>query len=144
MSQPRPQRQLGLASATTLVVASMIGVGVFTTSGFSLGALKSPWLVMLAWLVGGILSALGAISYGALARRIPESGGEYVFISRTIHPIAGSVAGWLSLFIGFAAPMALAAFGFGEYLKAWFPEIAPKWMGSILILTFTVVHALHV
>ena len=69
-----PHRPLGLASAVALVVASMVGTGVFTTSGFLLGDLGSPMRVLAAWLVGGILAALGALSYGALARRIPESG----------------------------------------------------------------------
>ena len=79
-------RQLGLSSAVALVVASMIGTGVFTTSGFLLADLKSPWLVMAAWVLGGVLATLGAVSYGALARRIPESGGEYTFLSQTLHP----------------------------------------------------------
>ena len=89
-------RQLGLFSATALVVASMIGTGVFTTSGFLLADLGSPWRVLLAWLVGGHVAARGALCYGALARRIPESGGEYLFLSRTLHPAAGCIAGWIS------------------------------------------------
>jgi APA family basic amino acid/polyamine antiporter len=90
------QRQLGLATATALVVANMIGTGVFTTSGFLLADLKSPWIVLAAWVVGGVIAMLGALSYGALARRIPESGGEYIFLSRTLHPAAGYLAGWVS------------------------------------------------
>ena len=71
MSAPSGARRLRLVSATTLVVANMIGTGVFTTSGFLLADLRSPWLVLLAWLVGGVLAACGALSYGALARRLP-------------------------------------------------------------------------
>ena len=78
------RRPVGWGSAAALVVASMIGTGVFTTSGFLLTDLGSPWAVLAVWVAGGILATLGALSYGALARRIPESGGEYLFVSRTL------------------------------------------------------------
>ena len=80
----------------------MIGAGVFTTSGFALADLGRPEVVLLAWGVGGLIAACGALSYGALARRIPESGGEYTFLSRTVHPLAGFLAGWVSLLVGTA------------------------------------------
>lgn len=139
-----PKRQLGLASATALVVANMIGTGVFTTSGFALADLRSPWWVLAAWLAGGVFAALGALCYGALARRFPESGGEYLFLSRTLHPVAGHCAGWISLWVGFSAPVAAAAYGFGEYTKAWFPDCHPKWLGTALLLGFTLLHGGHV
>lgn len=137
------KRPLGLPTATALVVASMIGTGVFTTSGFLLADLKSPWLVLLAWLVGGVVATCGALSYGALSRRFPESGGEYVFLSRTLHPAAGHSAGWVSLLVGFSAPLAAAAFGFGEYTKDWFPHWSPQALGTVLLLAFALIHAAH-
>jgi basic amino acid/polyamine antiporter, APA family len=137
-------RQLGLLSATVVVIASMIGAGVFTTSGFLLADLGSPWIVLLAWCVGGIQAALGAICYGALARRIPESGGEYIFLSRTLHPSAGYLAGWISLLVGFSAPLAAAAFAFGKYAGPWLPLLDTRTLGTLLILLFGIVHALHV
>ena len=142
MSSPTPRR-LGLFSATTLVVASMLGSGVFTTSGFLLASLQSPWQVLLAWLVGGALASCGALSYCALAQRMPESGGEYVFLSRTLHPAAGAIAGWVSIIVGFAAPLAAAALGFGEYGKDWFPRCSPQWLGTGLLCSFALIHALR-
>jgi len=126
------------------VVANMIGTGVFTTSGFLLGDLKSPWIVLLAWAVGGLIALLGAVSYGALARAIPESGGEYLYLSRTVHPAAGFVAGWVSLLAGFSAPLAAVAFGFGEYCKDWLPQISVRMTGTFLLVVFSIAHATNV
>src|SRR5438034_3035604 len=138
------QRQLGLLSATALVVASMIGSGVFTTSGILLADLRAPSLVLAAWLAGGAIAMLGALCYGALARRYPESGGEYVFLARTLHPAAGYLAGWVSLLVGFSAPLAAVALAFGEYLKEWLFFSTPRLTGSFLLTAFAAVHAIHV
>lgn len=138
-----PERQLGLTSATALVVANTIGTGVFTTSGFLLDDLGSRWAVLGVWLGGGVIAMLGALSYGALARRIPESGGEYLFLSKTLHPAAGYLAGWISLLVGFSAPIAAAAFAFEAYTGDWFPDWFSKTSGSLLILIFTFIHSLH-
>jgi APA family basic amino acid/polyamine antiporter len=140
-----PQRQLGLVSAVALVVASMIGAGVFTTSGFLLSDLHTPSRVLGVWLGGGLLALLGALCYGALARQFPESGGEYLFLMRTVHPSAGYVAGWVSLLVGFSAPLAALAFAFGEYTKQWLPaDTPPKLTGSCVLGTFAALHALNV
>jgi len=137
-------RRLGLFSATALVVSSMLGTGVFTTSGFLLADIPSPGWVLMAWLVGAVLAACGALSYGALARRMPESGGEYLFMSRTLHPAAGNVAGWVSVLVGFSAPQAAAAYGFGEYLKVWWSPLSSQASGTLLIAGLGLIHALHV
>ena len=147
-----PKRLLGLGSATALVIASMIGTGVFTTSGFLLGELRSRWAVLAVWAAGGVIALLGALSYGALARRVPESGGEYLYLSRTLHPAAGYIAGWISLLVGFSAPLAAAAVGFGEYTEAWFSKYTEGWLeeslprvaGTLLVLLFAGIHATHV
>lgn len=141
MSAPR---QLGLVSATALVVASMVGSGVFTTSGFLLADLHSPLRVLAAWLAGGIIALLGALCYSALARRFPESGGEYVFLARTLHPAAGYLAGWVSLLVGFSTPLAAVSLAFGEYLEDWLPFSRPRLTGSCLLVVFAAIHALHV
>jgi APA family basic amino acid/polyamine antiporter len=139
-----PHRQLGLVSALALVVASMIGSGVFTTSGFLLADLYSPGRVLAVWLCGGALALLGALCYGALARQFPESGGEYLFLARTLHPGAGYVAGWVSLLVGFSAPLAAVSLAFGEYTKGWFPFSTPVATGSGLLLILAATHAFHV
>src|SRR5947209_1133398 len=139
-----PQRQLGLLSATALVVASMVGSGVFTTSGFLLTDLHSPVRVLAAWLGGGVLAMLGALCYGALARRFPESGGEYLFLARTLHPAAGYLAGWVSLLVGFSAPLAAVALACGEYARPWLPFSRPVLTGSCLLIAFAAIHAAQV
>src|SRR5436190_17315457 len=117
----------------------MVGSGVFTTSGFLLADLHSPFRVLAAWLAGGVIAMLGAVCYGALARRFPESGGEYIFLARTLHPAAGYVAGWVSLLVGFAAPLAAISLAFGEYLKTWLPGLPPRVTGAILLLPLSFV-----
>jgi APA family basic amino acid/polyamine antiporter len=122
----------------------MIGVGLFTTSGFALADLGQRDWVLLAWLVGGLLAMCGALSYGALARRIPESGGEYTFLSRTIHPLAGFVAGWISLLAGFTAPIAAAALGLQAYLVgSGGGNVRPEWIGTGAILVVGLMHGLR-
>jgi APA family basic amino acid/polyamine antiporter len=138
------RRRLGLTSAAALVVANMIGAGVFTTSGFALADLGRPDAVLLAWGVGGLMAVCGALSYGALARRIPESGGEYTFLSKTVHPLAGFLAGWVSLLVGFTAPIAAAALGLQAYLADSFGLAGrPEWIGTTAILTAGLMHGLR-
>jgi len=145
MAAPRPSepdaRRIGLASATFLVVASMIGAGVFTSSGFALAGLGTPERVLAAWALGGVVATCGALCYGALARALPESGGEYTFLARTWHPLAGFVAGWVSLWAGFTSPIAVAALGLQAYLGASF-ELGgdPRWIGSGAIALAALLH----
>lgn len=144
-TRPRP-RTLGPWSAAALVVANMVGAGVFTTSGFALGDLGDRRWVLLAWAAGGGTALLGALSYGALARRIPESGGEYTFLSATVHPLAGFLAGWVSLLAGFTAPIAAAALGLQAYLASSFalPDpVRPEWVGTAAIAIAGLMHGLR-
>lgn len=124
----------------------MIGAGVFTTSGFALSDLGSPERVLVAWLVGGLVALCGAVCYGSLARFFQESGGEYLFLSRTVHPLAGFVAGWVSLLAGFTGAIAFAATAFEAYALP--TDQRPGWLpGNTLaigiILICTLLHALH-
>ncbi len=135
-------KTLGWRSVTALVAANMIGAGVFTTSGWALGDLGSRGAVLLAWVVGGVIAVLGALSYGALAVRFPRSGGEYEFLSRTLHPAAGVVAGFVSLLAGFSAPIAVAAHALEKYSFPLFGAAAPSWpwLGTATILLAALAH----
>jgi amino acid transporter len=144
VTQEDSSRRLGIPSASALVVANMIGAGVFTTSGFALADLGSREYVLLAWLIGGLIALCGALSYGGLARRFPESGGEYLFLSRMVHPLAGFLAGWVSLLAGFTAPIAAAALGLQAYIGHTFgPDIRPEWIGTLAISAAGVIHGLR-
>ncbi len=139
--------QVGFLSATSLVVASMIGAGVYTTSGFAMADLGTPGRVMAAWLIGGIVAICGAICYGSLAHRFCESGGEYLFLSRTIHPAAGLMAGCVSLLAGFTGATAFAATALEAYVVS--PDDLPTWLppGAIaatVVLLCTSIHLYRV
>ena len=124
--------RLGRPALAALVVASMIGAGVFTTSGFALADLGTPGRVLLVWVLGGLLALIGALSYGLIARRVIESGGEYVYLARNVHPLAGFLAGWVSMLAGFSGAIAFAASAFEAYLSPWFPENSVA-IGLVLI-----------
>jgi APA family basic amino acid/polyamine antiporter len=113
--------KVSLFTATAIVVANMIGTGVFTSLGFQVEKLPSPFTLVLLWFVGGIVALCGALCYAELAAAMPRSGGEYHFLSRIFHPAVGFLAGWTSATVGFAAPVALAAMAFGTYFKVIVP-----------------------
>lgn len=111
-----PSPRYGLTTLTGVVIASMIGFGAFTTSGYSIATLGTPVAVLCAWLAGGLVALCGAIAYGELARRLPLSGGEYLYLSRTLGTWAGFQAGWVSLTAGFSGAIAGSAIVFEAYL----------------------------
>ena len=105
-------------TAVSVVIANMVGTGVFTSLGFQLLDIQSVSLILLLWIVGGIIALCGALTYAELGAQLPRSGGEYHFLSQLYHPGLGFVSGWISITVGFAAPIALAAMTFGAYLGA--------------------------
>jgi basic amino acid/polyamine antiporter, APA family len=152
-------RQLGVVSATALVVSNMIGTGIFTTSGYLAGDLGDPSLFLLVWVVGAVAALSGSFCFSELGVNFPASGGEYVYLTRAYGPVWGFITGWVSFFAGFSAPIALAALAFANYLGFFFPalkqENSPVLFGSgdwrfrlggeqiaasLLILLFTVVN----
>lgn len=128
-------------TAMAVVVANMIGTGVFTSLGFQLLDIQSGFVLMMLWAVGGLTALCGALSYAELGAALPRSGGEYNFLSEIYHPAAGYISGWVSATIGFAAPTALAAITFGTYLASVFPSLSPTWLACGLVLALTAVHA---
>ena len=136
--------KIGLVSAVLLIIGNVIGAGTFTTTGIMLGRIGDPCMVLLLWGVAGVVMLLGAACYGALARQMPESGGEYLFLSRIFHPALGCLAGWVSLLVGFSAPIAVCAYAAGEYLSHWGigGGVTPRIIGSCLIVLVTLLHSL--
>src|ERR1700684_3289739 len=128
--------------ATAMVVADMIGVGVFTSLGFQVKGIPSGFAILLLWTVGGIVALCGVFSYSELGAMFPRSSGEYNFLKRAYHPAFGFLAGWVSATVGFAAPVALAAMAFGQYGKSVLPDAPPLvlavgavWLVSIVQLS---------
>ena len=111
--------------ATAIVVADMVGVGVFTSLGFQVKDIPSGFAILLLWTVGGIVALCGVFSYSELGAMFPRSSGEYNFLARAFHPAFGFLAGWVSATGGFAAPVALAAMAFGQYGKSVLPDAPP-------------------
>src|SRR6185437_5971878 len=132
-------RAVSVMVATAIVVADMIGVGVFTSLGFQVKDMPSGFSILLLWTVGGLVALCGAFSYGELGAMFPRSSGEYNFLSRAYHPAFGFLAGWISATVGFAAPVALAAMAFGEYAKAVFRLASPMVLAVGLVLLVSVV-----
>src|SRR3978361_1190117 len=111
--------------ATAIVVADMIGVGVFTSLGFQVKDLPSGFSILLLWTVGGLVALCGVFFYSELGAMFPRSSGEYNFLTRAFHPALGFLAGFVSATVGFAAPVAVAAMAFGEYGKSVLPDAPP-------------------
>jgi APA family basic amino acid/polyamine antiporter len=128
-----PARGIGFVTACSIVIANIIGTGIFTSLGFQLTDIQSGFPLLMLWVVGGIAALCGALCYSELAAALPRSGGEYHFLSQIYHPSLGFMAGFVSATVGFAAPIALAAMAFGKYLNAVLG------FGSPVLLSFAVV-----
>src|SRR5438270_6061335 len=130
---PAPARTIGFVTACSIVIANIIGTGIFTSLGFQLLEIHSGFTLLMLWVVGGIAALCGALCYGELSAALPRSGGEYHFLSQIYHPSLGFMAGFVSATVGFAAPVALAAMAFGKYLHGVLE------FGSPVIFSFAVV-----
>jgi basic amino acid/polyamine antiporter, APA family len=134
-------RSVSVPAATALVVANMIGVGVFTSLGFQVKDIPSGFSILLLWAIGGVVALCGAVAYAELGAMFPRSSGEYNFLSRAFHPAIGFMAGFVSATVGFAAPVALSAMAFGQYGAVVLPSVSPRvlavavvWLVSLIQL----------
>jgi APA family basic amino acid/polyamine antiporter len=139
----QPPQAFDLRAATLLVVANMIGTGVFTTLGLQAEGVQDGAALLLLWLLGGLVAACGALVYAELAAALPRSGGEYVYLTRSFGPAVGLIAGWISTTVGFAAPVALAAMAFGQYAATVVP-VAPTPTAVIAVVLIAGLHAFDV
>lgn len=128
----------GVFSLTCLVVANTIGAGVYTTSGYTLAAVGTPRAVLMVWVLAALLALSGAMSFAALARAMPLSGGEYAFLSRLFHPAAGFIAGWVSLVVGFAGAEALGVLTMNQYLSL--PDSVEKPLDVVILVGLALCH----
>lgn len=138
------QSTIGLFTAINLVVANMIGTGIFTSLGFQVIDIKSGFTLLSLWVVGGIAALCGALSYGELGAVMPRSGGEFHFLSRIYHPAIGFLSGWVSATAGFAAPIAAAAVALGNYSTQVFPALTPTVVALVAVVVISFIHMQNV
>lgn len=119
-------------TAAAVIIANMVGTGVFTSLGFQLAEISSVFAIMMLWIIGGVAALCGAATYAELGAALPRSGGEYNFLGRIYHPVAGFISGWVSTVIGFAAPIAAVALAFGKYSIAALPGTYAPWVHKAL------------
>jgi APA family basic amino acid/polyamine antiporter len=139
--QNQNPRLINLFTAICMVVANMIGTGVFTSLGFQSVEIKSGFALLFLWLVGGIFALCGALCYGELGAAMPRSGGEFHYLSQTYHPMLGFISGWVSITVGFAAPIAAAAIAFGQYFSRVFPVATPMAIAPFVVIIISLIHA---
>jgi APA family basic amino acid/polyamine antiporter len=134
-------RKINLHTAVFIVIANMIGTGVFVSLGYQLDGIQSGFAIIMLWLLGGVIALCGALSYGELASAMPRSGGEYHYLTQIFHPLLGFLSGWISVTVGFAAPVALAAIALSDYIAYVYPSINPLLFTCAIVVLITIVHS---
>jgi len=135
-----PRRTIGFVTASSIVIANIIGTGIFTSLGFQLVDIQAGFPLLMLWIIGGITALCGALCYGELSAALPRSGGEYHFLSQIYHPALGFMAGFVSATVGFAAPIALAAMAFGKYFVGVFGVGSPVFLSFVVVWVVTAFH----
>ena len=135
-----PRHTIGFFTASAIVIANIIGTGVFTSLGFQLAEIQSGFALLMLWVVGGVAALCGALCYAELSAALPRSGGEYHFLSQIYHPALGFMAGFVSATVGFAAPIALAAIAFGKYFHGVFDSGSPVVVSFLTVWFVTFFH----
>jgi APA family basic amino acid/polyamine antiporter len=144
--------KFSLYTATALVIANMVGTGVFTSLGFQVVSISSGLALILLWMIGGLIALFGALTYSEAGVLFPRCGGEYHYLTKMYHPALGFLAGWISFLVGFAAPVAAASIAFGNYLRSAFdlPEFVSgafsflrtsSLLAVVIIVILTAIHA---
>lgn len=136
-----PHVRIGVWSGAGLVIANMVGSGVLLSVGYMMQSLNVAQ-VIAAWVLGAVLASLGAVAYGWLASVSGRSGGEYRFLSDYLHPLLGYLSGWGSLFLGFAAPVAVDALAIGAFTAVIIPGVNVQAVALGSIVLVTAVHSL--
>jgi APA family basic amino acid/polyamine antiporter len=141
---PSKYKGISLTTASSLVIANMVGTGVFTSLGFQLLGITDGFSILFLWLLGGIVSLSGALCYGELGVLFPRSGGEYNFLSKLFNPFIGFLSGWISSTVGFAAPVALASMLLGGYLSKVFFNVPQLFFSISVLVVITFVHSTNI
>jgi len=138
------KQKIGWTTAAAIVIANMVGTGVFTSLGFQLADVTNTWSIILLWSLGGMIALIGAFTYAELGTYFKESGGDYIFLSRIFHPFVGYLYAWISLVVGFSAPIAIAALAMTSYLNPIQATIFTDWFGIAVIIIITAIHSVSV
>jgi len=117
-------RGLGLFDATMVVVGSMVGSGIFIVSADMARTVGAPGWLLAAWVVAGVLTVVGALSYGELAAMMPRAGGQYVYLREAFSPLWGFLYGWTLFLVIQTGTIAAVAVGFARYFGVLWPWIA--------------------
>ena len=139
---PKPNA-IGWRTATALVIANMIGAGIFTSLGFQLTDTTNSWSIFILWTLGALMALCGALSYAELGTHWLRSGGEYHFLSKAFHPLLGYLSGWVSLTVGFSAPVALAGMALGEYVGPYL-GVSGLGLAFAVVVVISILHSLSI
>lgn len=142
-SQTDSPHKIGWTTAAAVVIANMIGSGIFVSLGYQLKETPNSYSILILWIAGAIMALCGAFSYAELGVHLTRSGGEYHFLSKLYHPLLGYLSGWISITIGFAAPIALSAMAMGEYLQGYF-LIPGKVIAILCLTTISLIHCFNI
>jgi APA family basic amino acid/polyamine antiporter len=137
------KHKIGFNTAVAIVIANMIGTGVFTSLGFQVLDIESGFSILMLWIIGGVIALCGALTYGEIGAAFPESGGEYNYLSRLYHPALGFLSGWVSVTVGFAAPIAAASVALAQYVAKIYPQVQPTALSISVIVAITAIHSIN-
>lgn len=138
--------EFGFPMATFVVIASMVGTGILTTSGYTMASVGSNQLMLGLWVVGGLIAICGALTLAELSSALPKTGGDYVYLNAAYGPVVAFLSGWVSFVLGFSGPAAAAGIGSAKYLLAPFALdpataiVSQRILATIAILAFSINH----